>query len=208
MALFQNHTKEAQFVQQIRSGDRKAEREFYEYCYEYCIRAQGGDDYLSMDRFQDAFLQIWTEIQDGRIFLVKGVIWRQPKTKGAEAAPMSCSLRSFIVDICKKQAAKEKRGPVVIITTTIRDIKDDDYEAFAREDEEEKLRIVHASIEEMSAHCREILTLYYVKGLSLEQIMQKRDAHMSKDGLKSSKSKCLQRLRNAVISTFIDLKSL
>lgn len=208
MAISPILSKEAQFVRQIRSGDRQAERDFYDFCYEYCMRAQGGDDFFSQDRFQEAFLQIWTEIQDGRIFLAKGVIWRQPKVKGAETAPMSCSLRSFIVDICRKQAAKEKRGLRVIVTTTIRELMDDDYEAFERENEEEKLRIVHASIEEMSAHCREILTLYYVKCLSLEQIMQKRSAHVSKVGLKSSKSKCMQRLRDAVISTYIALQSL
>lgn len=208
MAVFSIFSKEAQFVRQIRARDMKAELAFYDYCYEYCMSAQGGDDFFSQDRFQEAYLQIWTEIQDGRIFLAKGVIWRQPKAEGAKTAPMTCSLRSFIVDICKKQAAKEKRGAIVVPTNTIRDITDDDYESFAREEEEDKLRIIHTSIEEMSAHCREILTLFYVKGLSLEQIMQERDAHVSKDGLKSSKSKCLQRLRDSVLSTYIATQSL
>ena len=200
-------SKEAQFVQRIRSGDRRAEREFFDYCHEYCMRSQGGDDFFSQDRFQDAFLQIWTEIQDGRIFLNRGTVWRLPKTKGAEAAPMSCSLRTFIVDICRKQAEKEKRGPFVVVKSDIREITVDDYEAFEREEEEEKLRIIHAGIEGMSAHCRDILTLYYVNCLTLDQIMSERSAHESKDGLKSSKSKCLQRLRDLVISTYVALQS-
>lgn len=208
MPIFPLLSKEAQFVQRIHSGDRKAEREFFDYCYEYCMRAQGGDAFFSQDRFQDALLQIWTEIQDGRIFLQDGKIWRLPKNKGAVAAPMTCSLRSFIINICKKQATKENRNPVVIVTTTIREATENDYEAFEKEEEEEKMRIIHSSIEEMSEHCRDILTLFYVKGLSLEQIMMKRNAHASKDGLKTSKSKCLQRLRHSVITTYIAIQSL
>ncbi|MBQ9185854.1 MAG: sigma-70 family RNA polymerase sigma factor [Bacteroidales bacterium] len=199
-------SKEARFVQSIRSGDRMAEREFFDYCYSYCMNAQSGNAFFSKDRFQDAFLQIWTEIQDGRIFLNKGNIWRQPKAKGAVAAPMSCSLRSFIVDICNKQGSKESRVPFVVISASEREICGDDLTGFERMDEEERLRIIHSCIGEMSRHCREILTLFYVKGLSLEQIMKKRNEHVSKDGLKTSKSKCMQRLRDSVLTTYISLQ--
>ena len=208
MAVISFLSKEARFVQRIHNRERRAERDFFDYCYNYCMRAQGGDDYFSKDRFQDAFIQIWTEIQDGRIFLKGDVIWRQPKAKNAVAAPMSCSLRSFIVDICKKQKAKENRGPVLVVTTTIREITEEDWDDFKHEDEEEQLRIVHTGIEEMPPHCREILTEFYINGLSLEQIMRKRGAHVSKDGLKTSKNKCLKRLREAVISIYISIHSL
>lgn len=208
MPIFSFLSKEAQFVQRIHAADRNAEREFFEYCYSYCMRSQGGNVFFSQDRFQDAFLQIWVEIQDGRIFLRDGQIWRLPKSKGAIAAPMSCSLRSFIIDICKKQAAKEYRDSIVVVSTTNREITDDDFNAFEREEEEEKLCIIHACIEEMSGHCRDILTLFYVDELSLEQIMQKRNSHISKDGLKSSKSKCLKRLRDSIISTYIAIQSI
>lgn len=203
MPIFSFLSKEAHFVQRIRSGDREAERAFFDYCYEYCLRAQGGDDFFSQDRFQEAFLQIWTEIQDGRIFLERGAVWRQPKAKGREAAPMTCSLRSFIVDICKKQAEKEKRGPLVVPADAVPDLTDEDYRAFEREEEEVKLRIIHACIAVMSPHCREILTQFYVQGLSLENIMHLRRVNVSKDGLKTSKSKCLQRLKSDVVSTYL-----
>lgn len=208
MPIFTFLSKEAQFVQRIHSGERKAEQEFFDFCYEYCMRAQGGDSFFSQDRFQDALIQIWTEIQDGRIYLQDGKIWRQPKSKGATAAPMPCTLRSFIIDICKKQAAKESRNPIVVVTKLIREITNEDYDDFDREEKELKLQIVHACIEEMSVHCRDILTLYYVEDLTLEQIMLKRNAHVSKDGLKSSKSKCLQRLRDTVITTYIAIQAL
>lgn len=203
MPIFSLLSKEAQFVQRIRSGDRGAERAFFDYCYDYCMRAQGRDDFFSEDRFQDAFIQIWTEIQDGRIFLERGTIWRLPKEKGAVAAPMTCSLRSFIVGICRKQAEKGKRGPVVVPADAVPEITDDDYRAFEKEEKEVKLRLIHACIAVMSPHCREILTQYYVQGLSLENIMLIRRVNVSKDGLKTSKSKCLQRLKNDVVSTYI-----
>lgn len=199
-------SKEALFVQKIHAGDRQAERDFYHYCHDYCLKATSSGSFFSEDHFQDAFLQIWTEIQDGRIFLNRGALWRQPKIKGMAAAPMSCSLRSFIVDICKKQGAKENRSPIMVLTTTVREISDDDPLGFNGMEEEERLRIIHTCIEDMSPHCREILTQFYVKGLSLEQIMLVRHEHVSKDGLKTSKSKCLQRLKSAVLTTYISLQ--
>lgn len=202
MPIFSFLSKEAQFVQRIRSGDREAERAFFDYCYDYCMRAQGRDDFFSKDRFQDAFIQIWTEIQDGRIFLERGNIWRLPKAKGAVAAPMTCSLHSFIVDICRKQAEKGKRGPIVVPADAVPEITDDDYRAFEQEEKEVKLRLIHSCIAVMSPHCREILTQFYVQGLSLENILLIRRVNVSKDGLKTSKSKCLQRLKNDVVSTY------
>ena len=202
MPIFSFLSKEAQFVQRIRSGDRGAERAFFDYCYDYCMRSQGQDDFFSKDRFQDAFIQIWTEIQDGRIFLERGTIWRLPKAKGAVAAQMTCSLRSFIVDICRKQAEKEKRAPVIVLADVIHELTDDDYRAFELEEEEVKLRIIHACIATMSPHCREILTQFYVQGLSLDHILLIRRANVSKDGLKTSKSKCLQRLKSDVVSSY------
>jgi len=210
MAIFKIPSKEAQYVQRIVAGDHKAEREFYNFCHDYCMRAQGAEDFYSQDRFQDAFIQIWTEIQDGRIFLKDGTIWRQPKLRGAESSPMSCSLRSFIVDICKKQKAKENRGSTVVIAidTAMRDISESDFLDFDREEIEVRIRIINSSIMELSPTCREILTQFYVNGLSLEQIMQVRKENVSKDGLKTSKSKCLQRLKTSVITNYIALQTL
>lgn len=202
MPVFKLLSKEAQFVQQVHDRNAAAERAFFEYCYEYCIKSQRGDIFFSQDRFQDAFMQIWTEIQDGRIFLRDGKIFRTPKLKGTESYPMSCSLRSFIVTICNNQQSKEFRKPVISMAY-IGDVTDDDVESFAKAEQEEQLRAINKCIEEMSPHCREILTQFYVKGLKLEQIMQMRGAHESKDGLKTSKSKCLSRLRGAVLSSYV-----
>ena len=167
-------------------------------------------DFLNLKVRKTIFIQIWTEIQEGRIFLKDGTVWRQPKLRGAESAPMSCSLRSFIVDICKKQKAKESRGSTVVIAidTATRDISESDFLDFDREETEVRIRIINSSIKELSPTCREILTQFYVNGLSLEQIMQVRKENVSKDGLKTSKSKCLQRLKTSVITNYIALQTL
>jgi len=205
MSIFSILSKEAQFVQRIHAGDRKAEREFFDYCYGYCMKTQGGNSFFSKDRFQDALVTVWTDIQNGRIFLKDGDIWRIPKVGKSEAARMTCSLRSFIIDICKNLAFKEARKKEAPFPYPPKDMPDEDIDAFLREEKEIQFRIIDLCIEEMSAHCRDILTQYYVKGLKLDQIMQSRGAHESKNGLKSSKSKCLGKLKEAAITIYRSL---
>ena len=190
--------KEANWVKQIKERDRAAERAFFEYCYDYCIKSQMRHDSESDDRFQDAFLQVWTEIQDGRIFLKDGKIWRLPKAVGSVASPMTCSLRTFIVHICNNQIMKNDDWPPS-------DSWDRDPPADESDEDNVKnklIQIIHENISSMSPTCREVLTLYYVKGLKLDQIMRMRGENISKFGLKTSKSKCLQKLKQVCRTSY------
>jgi pyruvate kinase len=62
----------------------------------------------------------------------------------------------------------------------------------------EKQESIDELLHKMSKHCVEILTMYYVNGLSLDKILMFRTENKSKDGLKTSKAKCLAQLKAEV----------
>ena len=58
----------------------------------------------------------------------------------------------------------------------------------------------------MPPRCLEILTLFYVKGKSLDEILEiRKDKNTSKVGLKSAKYKCMNALRERVTKMFDQL---
>lgn len=62
--------------------------------------------------------------------------------------------------------------------------------------------IVQESIMNLSATCREILTMFYYEDLSLDEIILKRGENASKDGLKTGKYKCMKRFEADVRQKF------
>ena len=73
----------------------------------------------------------------------------------------------------------------------------------AEDAEEQKNRIVDECISELSPRCAEILTLFYYKGMSLDQIMEQRaEKNTSKNGLKTAKNKCMNTLRDRITVQF------
>ena len=150
------------------------------------------------DIFQDSFLVIWTEIQNGKIFTKDGFLARI--NKYGEAARMTCSLDSFLMTIARNRHFKELRneGPAILV--------DIDGHSFCGEavetetsDKERRMQVIDDELDKLSHHCKEILTLFYVKRMSLEQILVSRPENTSKDGLKTSKSKCLRQLKTNVV---------
>lgn len=64
------------------------------------------------------------------------------------------------------------------------------------------IEIVQIAIMHLSATCRDILTKIYYEGKTLDEILSSRDENSSKDGLKTSKYKCMKRFEADVINMF------
>lgn len=188
-----------ELVGAVRRGDSLAESTLYENCRKYFyehVQILPHIRYEAIsDIFQEAFLVIWTEIQNGKIFIKDGRIARINKYN--DAAFLKCSLNSFLMAIARNLHLKELRtdGPAFLVDIEGMAIMGDSIQIEPTEEEIQR-RIVDEEISKMSSHCREILTLFYVKGLSLEKILFTRSENTSKDGLKTSKSKCLKQLKN------------
>ena len=203
MISFMKHNQDNRsyedLVVAVGRGDPLAEATLYRKCKEYFmehvrvlphVRAEA-----ACDIFQDSFLVIWTEIQNGKIFLWDGRIARI--NKYGEKAYLTCALTSFLMSIAIKRHFKDIRvdGPDVMVDIDGKDVMGEEIDVELSEDET-NMQIIDEEIEKMSPRCRDILTWFYVKGLSLEQILVRRTANTSKDGLKTSKSKCLKQLRD------------
>jgi len=70
--------------------------------------------------------------------------------------------------------------------------------------DEMKTRIVDECIARMSPSCVEILTMFYYKGMGLDEILAARGENTSKDGLKTAKNKCLKTLKEKVTNEFLN----
>lgn len=196
-SIYEKMTYEA-LTAAVHRKEPEAEAELFKKCRKYFMDNKGIMKYLRSDVaddvFQEAFLVIWTEIQNGKIFVNEGKLARI-KSDG-KAARMNCALPSFLMAIAKNIYLKIVRheGPAMLVDIEGKDFMGDAIDYEPMESEIQRMAVDDA-MESLSAHCREILTLFYVKGLSLEQILVIRPENSSKDGLKTSKSKCLKQLK-------------
>ena len=165
-----------------------------------------GEVFFDPDRrqeiFQTAFLKLWTEISNRRISVREQQVCRQQRN--GEYCPMTCSLTTFLMAFAKTEYRE-------LVRNTQRDayanLLDDERKAyqcvvptnFDENPEEQKDRIIDECIGELPPRCAEILTLFYFKGMSLDEIMEARaEKNQSKNGLKTAKNKCMNTLRERI----------
>ena len=197
---------EVDYVSGIQAGDVVMERRFYDYCRKYYNETKGGifgeDNVSHEDFFQDALIQVWSEIQNKRIHVVDGAIYRI-QADGKDVR-MTAKLRSFIMTIVRNQYLKSKRHLNVDIDNMGKTdvMKVEEMLAYDDADKEVKQQIIDECVNDLPARCKEILTLFYYKNKSLDEILTLRQENTSKDGLKTAKSKCMKQLSDRVIECF------
>lgn len=154
--------------------------------------------------FQQSFLKLWMEIDNGRIRLIDNTICRQ-QANGQYLA-MTCSLTTFLISFARTEYRemvrnkKEDNWPELPDT-----INHQEPHALPMEDsvEEIKNRVVDSCIQQMPPRCLDILTMFYYKGMNLDQILEARQEHnSSKNGLKTAKNKCMNTLREKIAAEF------
>lgn len=189
-----------ELVEAVSKGDYDSEYELYKRCHDYFQEKSGLMPYLrsdvAEDVFQDSFLVVWTEIQNGKICIKDGKIARVDYT--GKVSYMTCSLNTYLMAIIRNKYYKglRREGPAVLVDLdSSKEIIGESVDCKVSE-KELRMQIIDDELEKMSDRCREILTMFYVKGLQLEQILERRSENTSKDGLKTSKSKCLKQLQN------------
>lgn len=199
---------EQEVIVGLQQCNRRIEDWFYAHAKSY-FNEHFNEVFFDKDRkqeiFQTAVLKLWTEIHDGKITLLDGIVSRQQRT--GKYQPMTCSLTTFLMAFAKNEYRE-----------VLRNVREDNYAelfdeasdavvnvTFEDEVEEQdlKCRIVDDCIQTMSPRCIEVLTLFYYENKSLDEIMEVRsDKNSSKNGLKTAKNKCLTTLREKVISEF------
>lgn len=212
-ALFGNNRRrrlsDAEVVEGIIAHTRATEEWFYRSAQRY-FSDSFNEVFFDKDKKQEifhaAFLKIWTEIENGKICVVDQALYRQQRN--GEYKPMTCSLNTFVMAFAKNEYREMVRTNKLDtydnlfeddrLSETMTTVMDESEDVDAI-----KSRIVDDCIQMISPRCSEILTLFYYEGKSLDEILMIRsDKNSSKNGLKSAKNKCMNTLRDGILSEY------
>lgn len=194
---------DAEIIRRLQNNDRVAASEFYRSCYSYYMAKHSGvfgfssKSHELVDVFQDAFLKLWTEIESKRIFTNGNSTYRIDKDGNVRL--MKASLKTFLMEIAKNKNLEIIREDKIYVAGDIDSVGDmalEEEPEFTRED------IVRLCIESLPQRCKDILRLFYYEGKKLDEIMAIRKENVSKDGLKSGKSKCMSMLKKRILEGF------
>lgn len=152
------------------------------------------------DLFQDAFVIMWEKIENGSIYVADGKVVAARRSGVIAEIPELSGYFMRIVRNLYLERLRDK-GSVEAI--------DEWHECAADEplwwDKSLELmreQIVRQSFMALPHRCREILTMFYYKNMSLEEILERRVGNQSYNALKTGKSKCLTLLKARVNDTF------
>lgn len=199
-----------EIVTGLQTRKRHVEEWFYKHAKTYFMD-KFNDVFFDQEQketiFQESFVRLWTQIEDKKIFVKENRSWRLQRNGFAQ--PMTCSLNTFLFAIAKNEYRELVRSNKIVFVEDYFDKADNNCIELPQMEEDEKdmkNRIVDECIQMMPPRCLEILTLFYVKGKSLDEILEiRKDKNTSKVGLKSAKYKCMNALRERVTKMFDQL---
>lgn len=206
LRLHKKNYSDIEVVIGLQSKDRKIEDWFYKDAKAYFMEKFHEvffDEDQRNEIFQDSVVRLWTQIENKRIAQVGGMMCR--RGRNGVYQKMTCSLHTFLMAIAKNEYRELIRNNKELYVDHL--LENDEYCDVPERDEksitEFKNQIVDECIQQMAPRCKEILTLFYVEGKSLDEIMEVRqDKNTSKVGLKTAKYKCLNSLRDKVLNKF------
>lgn len=198
----QPELSDTEVIEGLQHNDRSVERSFYLSCQRYFKDRRSGVFDQSegaqeeQDLFQDSFLSLWQEIQARRIYVRDNYAWRTDRSGNDRR--MSASLKTYLMAIAKYKNYEMLREEDLYVSEQS-NISDKPME---EADEDTSQWIVEQCVNMLPPRCKEILTLFYYEGKSLDEILAIRNENQSKDGLKTGKSKCMKTLKEKITSQF------
>lgn len=204
---------DAEYVRLIQDKHDKVTEEFYHLARRYfknSYHSVFSRMDLMEDIFQQSFVKLWTEIETGKIFVGENEeLFRYDRN--GNVRKLTCSLNTFLIDIAKNDYRSWLRNDRLTL--------EDDFESFAHMEEVKSVvwgdesgdtlreQIVNSCILELPPRCKEILTMFYYQGMTLDEIIIARgEKNISKNGLKTGKYKCMESLKAKVRDTFSKYK--
>lgn len=198
---------DADFVRAFRSGNEKLQA----LCYDSCrLTFEKISKYLQAssndleDVFHESFEALWNAIDSGVIFVegsgvkVKCLTPPHRAVNDLTGAYFSGIARNKYLEFCRSHdrivKLDEADFPVSVETIAYEDV-DEDIDAY-------KDRLTMLALNSLAHSCIEILTKFYHEGKSLRQILEERPGNYSYDGLKTRKNKCLNLLKEKIITIF------
>ena len=196
---------DATYVEGLQQQKAALEEQFYNVCHQYFMGMYNSlftVRRMRDDIFQESFITLWMEITSHTISVVDGRVCRRGTDNLLHE--MTCSLTTFLISIARHKYGEWMRGDNLTLTD---DMEGETIAAVQigngiTQEEETKQRIVESCVMNLPQRCKEILTLFYYEQLSLDEILERRQENVSKDGLKTGKHKCMTQLKNAARTEF------
>ena len=196
---------DSQIIREIQRRNEQVIESFYNDCKRYFMKsykAVFSREDIKKDIFQQSFVKLWTEIETRRIFLDENGRIMRTDRRGCIRS-LTCNLKTFLMDIAKNDYRDWLRNDRLEL--------EEEFEAFAHmvevrsavvpyeSPENLQEQIVADCVFDLPPRCKEILTMFYYENMSLGEIIQaRREKNTSKNGLKTSKYKCMETLKGKV----------
>lgn len=189
------------YVEGVYRHDSFMERALYNFCEQYFNENYRGVFFVGeehkMEIFHEAFITLWEKIERRKIYVEDGEL------KGKNGVPFTGKLTTYFMGIAKMKFMEWVRthhiGTDVEAAERKQKAKDSEIykEMLYDEGENAMLEIISDCISHMSERCNQILTLFYYKEMSLDDIMIELPTFASKNALKTEKYKCMENLRKS-----------
>lgn len=195
------------FVEAVYKRDRAIEFALFDYCKNYFNNHYKavffvGDDYKK-EIFQESMIKLVSQIERRKIYVEKGVL------KGHDGKVFYGKLTTYFMSIAKMKymewVRQEKQQSFIDKRSELdgRSKELEQYQSqFYGSDDKIMLDIIGDLINRMPKRCYEILTSYYYKRMSLDDIKNTMPTFESKNALKTAKFKCMETLRNSAKSVY------
>lgn len=170
MRIFGNLSDE-EVLSQIRKGDAKVVDYLYKKHYRMIvnyIQKNSGSEEEAKDIFQESIVVFWQKAASGNLVLTSKI---------------STFLFSISQNLWRKELDRKSKTSGEMI----------EHSESMQHEKEEKIKIIHHSLDKLSDTCRDILIYYYFEDRSMAEIAQIM-GFANADTVKSKKYKCKQEL--------------
>lgn len=214
--LFSQKPSDADYVRGIANNDDEMEGKLYlkwfdyfeDKCHKLFINITKED---KKDIRQEAFETFRNKIKDGDIRVKDDKVMYKGN-------PLNCKLMTFLTSIAINMKRElVRKNDILKYWDDIYDSTEEQTglttlpEYLNSEEEKIKLEIIAKCISKMPKRCIEILTMFYYKEMSLDDILQfyiqSGENLRSKDALKTRKNTCMNTLRNLANEQYSQLGS-
>lgn len=173
---------DSEFIDGLKTGNGAALKALYKKYYNIVLKIvvnNSGGSEAAQDVYQETIIVLFENVQK----------------PGFE---LNCQLQTYIYSVAKHLWLKHLRNNGRVIKLT-----DEEHEAVAVADDlvdhmqkEADLHKMSISLEELGEPCKTIITDFYMKHLSMDEISEK-FGYTNSDNAKTQKYKCLQRLKKS-----------
>lgn len=194
---------DTEFVDGVRAGKYKVQQALYEKCRRQFFKGTSNYDISLEDKddlFQECYIIIWRKIETEDIYTTDGKVYAH--RKNGETYEVS-ELIAYFMKIVKNGYCDllRRKGRIPVVSEeSLRNVQDADGErtngnggSTLRE------QIVYQRVMSLSDSCRDMLTKFYYDGMTLSDILETKEKSKSYDGLKAQKTKCMKKLKEAII---------